>query len=161
MITNFLEKYKNAGLLIIRVGMGVAYTFVYGWGKITGGTELWLKLGAAMGNVGITFAPEFWGFMASLSEFGGGILILIGLFTRPAAFFMAFTMLMATLQHLSKLDPWNRVMSPMENFAVLIGLVFLGAGRYSLDYLFFKRKKELPIVTSQTLITGKPTTANP
>jgi hypothetical protein len=74
---------------------------------------------------------------------------------------MAFTMLMATLQHLSKLDPWNRVMSPMENFAVLIGLVFLGAGRYSLDYLFFKRKKELPIVTSQTLITGKPTTANP
>ncbi len=141
MIKKFLNKYSDAGLLIIRVGMGIAYAFIYGYPKIMGGPELWGKLGGAMGNVGITFAPEFWGFLAALAEFGGGILILTGLFTRPAAFFMAFTMLMATMQHLSKLDPWNRVMSPMENFAVLTGLVFLGAGKFSLDYLFFRKKK--------------------
>jgi putative oxidoreductase len=139
---NFFTKHANAGLLILRVGIGIAFIFTHGYAKITGGPELWEKIGGSMANVGITFVPVFWGFMAALSEFGGGILILLGLFTRPAAAFMAFTMLMAAIQHLSKLDPWARVIYPTEMFSVFMALLFIGAGRYSLDHLISKRKSE-------------------
>src|SRR4030095_1466647 len=147
MIRNFLDKYKDIGLLFIRLGLGFGFIFVHGWGKISGGPELWGKLGSSMSNLGITFAPEFWGFMSAPAEFGGGILLLLGLFTRPAAFFMAFNMFVAQMQHFSKLDPWNKVIYPMELFAVFMGLIFLGAGKYSLDYLLFRKRNE-KILTS-------------
>ncbi len=140
MIKNFLSKYSDAGILFLRIGIGFAFIFVHGWGKIFGGPELWGKLGGSMANLGITFAPVFWGFMAAAAEFGGGILILFGLFTRPASAFMAFTMLVAFLQHTSKLDPWNRVIYPMEMFAVFMALLFIGAGKYSIDALISKKK---------------------
>lgn len=142
MIKNFLEKYKDAGILILRVGIGFAFIFTHGWGKIFGGPELWTKLGGSMANLGITFAPTFWGFMAAFAEFGGGILLVLGLFTRPTAAFMAFTMLVAFVQHTSKLDPWARAIYPMELFSVFMALVFIGAGKFSLDYFLFQKKKD-------------------
>jgi len=139
MVKKFLDKNKDLGIFIARIGIGIAFVFVYGWGKITGGPELWAKIGNAMSNLGITFTPVFWGFMASVSEFGGGILLILGLFTRTASSFLAFTMLIAAIQHLSKLDPWSRVMHPVELFSLLVLLIFAGAGKYSLDNLFFKK----------------------
>ena len=140
MITNFLNKYSDAGTLFLRIGIGFAFIFVHGWGKIFGGPELWAKLGGSMANLGITFAPTFWGFMAAAAEFGGGILILFGLFTRPAAAFMAFTMFVAFMMHSSKLDPWSKTIYPMEMFAVFMALLFIGAGKYSIDALISKKK---------------------
>lgn len=143
MISNFFNKYKDAGNLFLRIGIGVAFIFTHGYAKITGGPELWEKLGGSMANFGITFAPVFWGFMAAASEFVGGILILLGLFTRPAAAFMAFTMLAAFMQHASMLDPWARAIYPVELFSVFMCLLFIGGGKYSLDALFFKKKDKM------------------
>jgi putative oxidoreductase len=140
MVKNFLNKYSDAGLLFIRLGIGIAFTFTYGMMKIQAGPEMWVMVGSAMTKLGITFGHVFFGFLASASEFFGGILLILGLFTRWAAAFMAFTMLMAFITHLSALDPWHVAMHPMELFAVFMGLLFLGAGRFSLDHLFFKRK---------------------
>lgn len=138
---NIFERYKDAGLLLIRVGVGAAFVFIHGLGKLTGGIELWKKLGASMSNLGITFFPEFWGFMAMFSEFFCGILLVLGLFFRPAAAFLTFTMFVAMMGHLSKLDPWGRVAHSLEMLFVFAGLVMLGAGKYSLDYLIYKKKK--------------------
>jgi putative oxidoreductase len=140
MIKNFLDKLSSAGILFLRIGIGIAFIFVHGWPKISGGPELWGKIGGAMTNLGINFAPVFWGFMASVSEFGGGILILMGLFTRPAAVFMALTMAVAAVYHLSKLDPWSKVIYPMEMFSVFLALILIGAGKYSADNFLFKKK---------------------
>jgi hypothetical protein len=43
-----------------------------------GGVQSWQWLGSQMSHVGITFAPQFWGFLAAASEFFGGI-CLVGL----------------------------------------------------------------------------------
>jgi putative oxidoreductase len=141
MIKNFVEKYRDFGLLFIRIGIGIAFVFTYGMMKIQAGPEMWTMIGSAMTKIGITFGHTVFGFLAAASEFFGGMLLILGLFTRTTALFMAFTMLMASITHLSRLDPWNVAILPMELFAVFMGLVFLGAGKYSLNYLFFERKK--------------------
>lgn len=141
MIKNFFEKNKDFGILILRIGIGCAFVFIYGLMKIKGGPDLWSKIGGSMSNLGINFMPVFWGFMASITEFAGGILLILGLFTRPVSVLMAFTMLVAMIQHLSKLDQWYNVIQPVELFAVFIALLFTGAGKYSLDYLIFDNRK--------------------
>ncbi|MCY7363202.1 MAG: DoxX family protein [Ignavibacteria bacterium] len=102
-----------------------------------------------MSNLGINYAPVFWGFMATITEFAGGILLILGLFTRPVSALLAFTMIVATIQQLSKLDQWRNVIQPVELLAVFIALIFIGAGKYSLDYLIFCKRKN-----SQSEITN-------
>ncbi len=140
MLSSFLKKHSDIGILLLRLLTGIGYVFVHGKPKILGGPELWAKIGTAMFNYGISFTPAFWGFMASVSEFFGGILLILGLFVRPAAAFMAFTMLTAFISHLSRLDPWGRVITPLEMMGIFICLIFVGAGKYSLDNLIFKKK---------------------
>jgi len=79
--------------------------------------------------------------MATLSEFGGGILIMIGLFTRTASAFLAFTMFVASLHHLSIQDQWYNVIHPVKMISVFIALIFLGAGRFSIDEVISSRKQ--------------------
>jgi putative oxidoreductase len=71
-------------------------------------------------------------------EFAGGILIMLGLFTRPAAFILSGTMAVAYWQFHAPLGGW-----PIENQgipAVLFCFIFLymaarGGGEWSLDTL--------------------------
>ncbi len=139
MALSFLSKYKDFGLLILRLGIGGAFLLVHGWPKISGGPEFWVKQGASMGNLGIHFAPMFWGFMSSITEFGGGALLILGLFNRPVAFFMMCNMIVAVTFHLTHLDPWSRVIEAIEMLSVFIALFFTGPGKFSLDNLFFKK----------------------
>ena len=142
----YTKKHHDWGILILRIGIGLAFIIIWGYPKIMGGPDLWTKIGGSMGNLGINFAPEFWGFMAALAEFGGGILLVLGLFTRAAAFFMGFDMVVAVSQHLTHKDPWTVVTHPLELLTVFIALLILGGGRISLDYLIF-RKRQIKVKT--------------
>lgn len=130
MFSNSSSKYYNLGLLIIRLSIGFSFVYFHGWEKITGGVDKWEMLGNQMQYAGINFLPVVWGFMAALAEFGGGLLLMIGLFTRPAAFFMATTMLVANLMHYYK-DGLEA--HPFEMLFIFIALFIMGAGKYSLD----------------------------
>jgi putative oxidoreductase len=132
MFLRSLERYRDLGLLILRVGIGLAFAFKHGLPKIMGGPERWEGLGGAMGNLGVTFLPVVWGFMAALSEFGGGLLLILGYQTRLASAFLAFTMFVAFLSHWSR-DGILSGAHPFEMMVVFIGLMFLGPGRHSAD----------------------------
>ncbi len=137
----FEKTAPNAALLLVRIGIGFMF-MLHGVPKLLAGPELWQTLGGQMGLVGIHFAPVFWGFMAASAEGIGGLLLLLGLFTRPAAFLMAFTMMMATLTHFSKGDDINIASHAIELGIVFIGFLIAGAGRFSLDALIFGGKKK-------------------
>lgn len=128
---------RDCGLLVIRLGVGLMFFFVHGLPKIQAGPELWAKLGGAMGNLGISFAPAFWGFMAASAECFGGLFLAAGLLARPAAAAMAFTMLVAATMHLAAGDGLKGAAHAAELFFVLSGLVLAGAGRFSLDRKIF------------------------
>jgi len=135
-----MKTFPDMGLLIIRVGLGVMF-MLHGYPKVLGGPEMWTKLGSAMGSLGINFAPTFWGFMAAFSEFGCGLLLVLGLLTKPASFLLAFTMLVATLKHLSAGDAFMHIASrPLELAIVFIAIMLLGAGKFSLDQKLFKKE---------------------
>lgn len=128
-----LGKYKNAGLLVIRIGLGLAFLLLHGYPKLVGGPENWKLVGSAMGNIGVGLYPAFWGFMAGLTEAVGGLFLLLGLFYRPTCIFLAFTMFMAALFHIEAGQGLSGASHALEMGVVFLGLLFIGPGKYSVD----------------------------
>lgn len=105
------------------------------------GTSKFFAFPVAMGSG----APEGIYFVAGILEIVGGILLILGLFTRPAAFLLSGQMAVAYfMAHAAD----GNVLFPIANHgesAVLFCFVFLylaaaGGGAWSLDKLFCKNK---------------------
>lgn len=131
-ILDSLGKYRNTGLLILRIGIGVMF-IIHGFPKVAGGPDKWTALGGSMKLIGIDFMPVFWGFMAAVTELFGGFLLILGLFFRPVNMLLVFTMLIATLVHFAKGDGINGASHAIELGFVFLSLIFIGPGRYSID----------------------------
>lgn len=142
---NYPDKYKDIGLLIVRIGIGIMF-MIHGYPKITGGMEKWETLGNSMGSFGITLMPAFWGFMAAFAEFFGGLMIVLGLFFRPAVVLLVITMLVATSKHWP--SGFGKYSYPAESAIWFIGLFFTGPGRYSIDELWRRKAQHKKILQS-------------
>ena len=126
------ERKISLGLLILRIGVGLAFV-VHGYPKIFGGPEKWTGVGQmALTPFGIDYAHTFFGLMAALSEFGGGLCVALGILFRPACVLMAVTMAMATNMHLNHGDDFGKYSHALELFFVFVGLTLTGAGDYSM-----------------------------
>ncbi|QNF33911.1 DoxX family protein [Adhaeribacter swui] len=124
------------GLLLLRVGIGWAF-MLHGFPKLKGGPEFWEQVGGSMANLGITFAPLFWGFMGGFAEFVGGFLLLLGLFFRPVTLLLFITMCVATVSHISNGDDFNGYSHALESAILFISLYFIGPGKISIDNKIF------------------------
>ena len=127
-----VEQRRDLGLLLLRLGLGLMFVVVHGGPKLLGGPERWSQVGLAMGSLGIKAFPAFWGFLAAVSECIGGLCLVLGLFTRPAAFFMAMTMVVAATMHLTRGDGIQVASHAIEDGLVFFSLILIGAGRYRL-----------------------------
>lgn len=127
----------DAGLLVLRVCAGLFMAFGHGLGKmppsdgLIGTVE---KLGFPL--------PFIFAWMAGLSEFLGGLLIALGLFTRPAAFFWICTMGIATLLRHAD-DPFSTKEKALLYLTIGICLLLTGGGKYSLSKVLFKAQNTL------------------
>ena len=130
-------KFLNAGLLVLRVGIGLFF-LGHGVPKLLAGPERWGQLGQAMGLIGITFLPGLWGFMAAISEALGGLLLIAGFLVRPTAALMFATMLLAAVQHLSNGHGFGPFSHPGKMAVVFIALIITGGGAYSIELLLRK-----------------------
>lgn len=140
MIFHKLDKYRDEGLLILRVGIGIMF-MCHGFPKLMAGPEVWTKIGGALSTMGVNFAPTFMGFMAAISEFGGGLLLTLGLLTRPACFFLLSTMIVATVMHVKSGDPFVKYSHALEAAILFFSLLFIGPGKISLDDKLSKKRK--------------------
>lgn len=126
--------WDDRALLILRVFAGLSMAFAHGLGKLPPPDML------VQGVAGIGFPmPEFFAWNAALAEFLGGLLLVLGLLTRPAAAAIAFTMLIAAFV-VHAADPYQ--VKEMAFLYLFIALFFMimGPGRYSVDRLLNKRQ---------------------
>lgn len=134
------EQIRNIGLLLLRIGLGIMF-MLHGYPKVFGGPEMWAEVGAYLQNIGIDFAPMFFGFMAGIAEFFGGLFLLLGLFFIPSVIFLLIVMLVATATHLGAGDPFTIYSHSIELAIVFISLLFIGSGKYNLDKKLEKRNR--------------------
>ncbi len=124
--------YRNIGLLILRIGLGIMF-ILHGYPKMFGGPEIWTEVGGAMQYLGIDTAPMFFGFMAGVIEFFGGIFLIGGLFFTPTTFCLMLVMLAATAKHIGAADGFASYSHSIEIAIVFLSLLFIGPGKLSLD----------------------------
>lgn len=117
----------NAGLTLLRSFTGVAMALAHGFGKLPPGEGL-INRTAELGFP----APVMFAWAAGLSEFLGGIFLALGFLTRWAAFFVAFTMLVA-LVGVHGADPFNKQELAFLYLFVALAFLIKGANDWSLD----------------------------
>ena len=131
-----LEKLKPLALLLLRLGLGAIFIY-HGFPKLFTHVHETLQEFPGMGF------PSYFAYIAGVVEFFGGWLLVLGLFTRIAALFLAGEMAIAIIRvHL----PQGGVMA-ISNYqfplALAVGafaLVAVGAGAISFDRAIFKNK---------------------
>ncbi|WPU94475.1 DoxX family protein [Mucilaginibacter sabulilitoris] len=131
VLTN-LSNYKNLGLLIIRIGLGITFIH-YGYPMLTGGVNNWKEVGYSTKYIGIHFLPVVWGFLAAVTETFGGFLLIIGLTFRPVCILLCLTLIIAAFTHLGKGEGFSGAVHAIEDALIFAGLLFVGPGKYSVD----------------------------
>lgn len=127
-----LGKYKNTGLLITRVGLGIMFVY-HGYPKLLGGPAQWAQIGGATKYVGIHFLPKVWGFIAACTETFGGFLLVIGLAFRPVCLLLLIDLIVAAMMHLGTGGGLMEASHAIEDALIFAGLLFVGPGVYSVD----------------------------
>lgn len=135
---------SNAGFgaLALRVPVGIIFMAhgaqkLFGWfgGYGLEGTGQWM---ASIGlGPGVVMA-----FLAGSAEFFGGLFILLGLLTRPAAIALAFTMLVAIFAvHFENglFMANNGYEFGLALLAASVSLAFSGAGKAAVDEIISKK----------------------
>lgn len=131
-----LGEYIDSVPLVLRIGLGATQLFAHGLPKLLE-PERWEATGRAMANLGITFAPTFWGFMAGFAETVCGLFLILGLFVRPSCVILLWVMFVAAAQNvLTAGSLAGGRAHPIDAGVGLLALLILGAGTYSLDRKF-------------------------
>lgn len=132
-----MDKYRDLGLLIARVGFGLSFVYWHGFPKLAGGPQVWAGVGDAVSHVGITWGYMWWGLAAALAESIGGLLFAAGLLFRPACLALLGVMTMATIEQFTRAVPAPE--HSFKNAFIFAGLFLVGPGRYRLGSRFARR----------------------
>lgn len=127
-----LGNYRNFGLLIMRVGLGVMFIY-HGYPMLGGGPKEWYEVGTSARYVGIHFWPTVWGLLCAATETFGGFLLIIGLAFRPVCLLLLITLIVAAAMHFGKGEGLDGAAHAIEDAVVFAGLLFVGPGRNSID----------------------------
>lgn len=141
-------------LLILRLA-GLMLAAWHGWGKVSALSAGDTRMVQGVGELGFPL-PIVFAWAAALSEFAGGLLVALGLWTRIGAAFAAFTMavaafgrhhahqqILASLGLLAEpketLEGWGNPEKPLLNLLIFLTLLLTGPGKFSIDHLLAGR----------------------
>lgn len=124
----YLDRLQPLALLILRLVLG-AVMIGHSYWKVFGGEHKYVGFITSLG------LPAWSAYLSMAAEFGGGILLIVGLLTR----FVALTLLIDMGVAIAKIHfkhgflGDNGYQFPLSLAAIAFALVFFGAGPVSLD----------------------------
>lgn len=119
---------SEIGHTVLRVFTGLTIAFGHGLGKIPP-ADWFIKIVSDLGFP----VPHLFAWSAGLAEFLGGILIAVGLMTRPASLMLFATMMVAAFgQHAA--DPFAKKELALLYGAISFYFMLRGSGRISIDH---------------------------
>jgi putative oxidoreductase len=135
-----MQGSENAATLIGRILMSLLFV-TSGWGKLTGAAAVQ----AMFAKQGLPMVEAVW-LLAVAIELGGGLLILVGLLTRPAAFVVAvWCVATALVAHTNFADRAQEIQF-YKNMGLTGGFLYIavfGAGAWSLDAWWWGRRRAI------------------
>ena len=126
----YLDRLQPLALFVMRLALCAVMTG-HGYHKVFGGLHHHVQFVTSLG------LPAWSAYLSAFAEFFGGILVLIGLFTRVAAFAICIDLSVA----IAKVHFHNGLMGnggyefPLALAALAFGLIFFGAGPIALDHI--------------------------
>ena len=127
------QRKVDLGLLALRLFAGPALAFAHGINKLPP-TERFVAGVVEMGFP----APMFFAWAAGIVEFGGGLLLALGLLTRPASFLILVTMGVAAFIRQAG-DPFAEREAAMLFGSIALLYLIAGPGRLSMDAVIWQR----------------------
>lgn len=132
-------KVMSIAILLLRIMAGLIL-FVAGAGKILG----WFGGMGMTATIGIfqtsMHLSSFWIYVSCYTEFIGGLLMIVGLFTRVAAFALFINMLVATLFVGFKNFFMGGAAYPCLLMIIFLVIVLSGPMAYSIDAVLSRNK---------------------
>lgn len=125
---------KDLGIFIFRVVFGFILLYGHGFGKLSvifSGEEIQF-----MDPIGIGAELSF--YLAAFAEGICSILLILGLFTRPAAAILTVNFIVIIFHHFG--ESFGILESRLFYLLSYAALVITGAGRFSLDYFIIRNK---------------------
>jgi putative oxidoreductase len=130
LLFSWLDRFQPFGALVMRLVLGIIM-IRHGYDKIIPSGALY----SFSHRVAQMHLPIWLGYVAAFTEFFGGMLLIVGLLTRIAAFMTACDMAVAIIKihlHGGLMGP-NSFAFPLACFAIALMLVFTGCGWLGLD----------------------------
>ena len=127
--------FSSKSYFLLRLATGFFMCYFHGWSKLMSDSDRWYRLGATItGFIGNDALSIPLGFMAAFAESIGSLFIVIGFTTRPMAFLLFFTMLVASSKKLLQAGIGGSEL-PMLYLILSLFILVNGPGKYSLDNL--------------------------
>jgi putative oxidoreductase len=129
----YLDRLQPLALLLMRLTLGFIMT-VHGYHKVFGGLQHFAHMVGGMG------LPVWLGYVAAFTEMIGGMLLIVGFFTRPAACAFCIDLVVA----IWKVHLHNGLMGapdhpgfefPLAAATLAFALIFFGAGPIAIDHV--------------------------
>lgn len=126
----YLDRLQPLALLAMRLTVG-AIMVAHSYSKVFGGLHHYAGF---IGSLGL---PAWAAYLSAFVEFLGGLLVLLGLFTRPAAFAICIDLCVAIWKvHLHKgLTGEGGMELPLAVATLAFALVLFGPGPIAMDHI--------------------------
>lgn len=130
-MTKYLDRLQPLALLVMRLTLATVM-IAHGSQKVFGGMPRHESLVSSIGF------PAWMAYVSAAAEFGGGILVLLGLFTRIAALAITTDLAVAIIKVHAKagLRGPGGFEFPLAVVVIAFALIFFGAGPISLESIF-------------------------
>jgi putative oxidoreductase len=127
----YLDRLQPLALLVMRLALG-AVMVAHGYQNLFRHLHEHVRFVASLG------IPAWLGYVSYFAEFAGGLLVLVGLFTRAAAFALCIDLIVA----IWKVN-WHNGLTgdhgyefPLALATLAFALIFLGGGPIAMDHVF-------------------------